>query len=426
MKDNKKVEKIRYDKKALELIANYGKNKKFIHSGIYGYPLELREPYIKYRELISQNLNSKMNVLELGCGVGQHTEDLLNTGAIVTATDISELSLDFLKLRYTSFSNLITKVADIEMLPFDDKSFDVVACAGSLSYGDYKKVASEINRVLKDEGIFICVDSLDVNPIYRINRFVKMLFRKNSLDVIRRIPNHRVIGHIGDLLNSSLRVEYYGAISWLMPLVSFVAGNECARDISLRADRLLKTKSSAFKFTLLARKNIKLNRPTHLVFFESECITYTGKNDVKLRILIPASYQDIKNYVIFLYYFLLNFFNHGFRSSLGKVYGLYFGDKRIGSVNLNYCPKSRLNLADYGIETPLEINISVFPDFQGLGFGFSAITMLLSELNHEKIIGIVRIDNNRSLHLFSLIFKNKKEALLIYKIFNNRYAILKP
>ena len=57
----------------------------------------------------------------------------------------------------------------MESLPFKDKSFDIVACAGGLSYGDNKKVANEIYRVLKDNGSFICIDSLNENPFYKFN-----------------------------------------------------------------------------------------------------------------------------------------------------------------------------------------------------------------------------------------------------------------
>ena len=63
----------------------------------------------------------------------------------------------------------------MEDLPFSNNSFDVVASAGSLSYGSKKIVDKEILRILRPNGIFICVDSLNNNPIYRFNRFQNYL-----------------------------------------------------------------------------------------------------------------------------------------------------------------------------------------------------------------------------------------------------------
>jgi ubiquinone/menaquinone biosynthesis C-methylase UbiE len=47
----------------------------------------------------------------------------------------------------------------------------LIVSAGSLSYGDNDKVLDEIYRVLKNKGAFIAIDSLNNNPIYRLNRF---------------------------------------------------------------------------------------------------------------------------------------------------------------------------------------------------------------------------------------------------------------
>ena len=39
--------------------------------------------------------------------------------------------------------------------------------------GEAKKVDSEIYRIIKPGGFFICGDSLNNNPIYRINRYME-------------------------------------------------------------------------------------------------------------------------------------------------------------------------------------------------------------------------------------------------------------
>jgi ubiquinone/menaquinone biosynthesis C-methylase UbiE len=52
----------------------------------------------------------------------------------------------------------------MEKLPFADQSFDIIVSAGSLSYGDNDIVMNEIYRVLKLQGVFIAIDSLNNNP----------------------------------------------------------------------------------------------------------------------------------------------------------------------------------------------------------------------------------------------------------------------
>ena len=96
--------------------------------------------------------------------------------------NISSISLKVLEKNLLKFSKagLQTVVADMEQLPFENESFNVVTCAGSLSYGDAEKVDSEIRRVIKPSGFFICVDSLNNNPVYRLNRFIHDLKKERT------------------------------------------------------------------------------------------------------------------------------------------------------------------------------------------------------------------------------------------------------
>ena len=69
-----------------------------------------------------------------------------------TATDISPKSVELMNNTFYESVNFSAEVADMEILPFDSESFDVVCSAGSLSYGDNTVVMNEIYRVLKPEG----------------------------------------------------------------------------------------------------------------------------------------------------------------------------------------------------------------------------------------------------------------------------------
>jgi len=228
-------------------------NEKFGSSSV---PIFLRAPYLFYEEKIKELIQPTFNVLEIGSGTGLHTDSLIKTGAYVTATDISQNSLHVLEHNLSkskkSGGRLRTLVADMENLPFQDKSFDVVASAGSLSYGDSKIVDKEIRRVLKPNGFFICVDSLNNNPIYKFNRYLHYLQGTRSKMTLINMPSMKRLEKLTQLY-SEVEVGFWGSISYLMPFIKIITGAENAKKISDFVDKLFCVRKSAFKFVLVAK-----------------------------------------------------------------------------------------------------------------------------------------------------------------------------
>jgi len=151
---DKIIEKDRFDTRALSFIEHGTAHK----LGSASIPLAIRSPYLFYEEKIKELIQPTFNVLEIGSGTGLHTYSLIKTSAYVTATDISQNSLHVLEINLSTVEGegkLITLVADMEQLPFENASFDVVTSAGSLSYGAANKVDNEIRRVIKPKGFFI-------------------------------------------------------------------------------------------------------------------------------------------------------------------------------------------------------------------------------------------------------------------------------
>lgn len=252
---DKEIELHRYDGRAAGLLTRGGSEPGapvLSPAGAAALRPILQSPYLQYESVLLDRLNSGACVLELGAGTGEHTGVLLRSGARVTATDISPQSLEVLKKRFPEASmRLDTRVADIEALPFPDQTFDLVTCAGVLSYGDPELVLGEIKRVLKRRGVFVCVDSLNENPIYRFNRWVHYLRGNRSRSTLERMPSLATIDRFRREF-PSVNVWYFGSVSWLAPLAARVFGESRTALLSDKIDGFINTKRSAFKFVMVA------------------------------------------------------------------------------------------------------------------------------------------------------------------------------
>lgn len=98
-------------------------------------------------------------VLEVGCGGGQFAARLAeeNLASHVVATDRSER---FVAL--TAARGVTAEVADVQDLPFEDGSFDVVAAMWMLYHvPDLDRAFAELRRVLRPGGLFVAVTNGD-------------------------------------------------------------------------------------------------------------------------------------------------------------------------------------------------------------------------------------------------------------------------
>ena len=250
--DDKSIDRERYEKRArpaLDSKARLDQRER----GAAGISPALRAPYDFYEQLISELVSPGHEVLELGAGTGFHTAALLRTGAHVTATDISPSSLALIEksLGSSAPGRLECRLADIESLPFESRTFDIVACAGSLSYGDPALVNAEISRVLRPGGAFVCVDSLNHNPIYRLNRWLNYRRGERTSSTLRRIPDMERIEAISRHF-ARVRIRYFGSLTWAMPVVERLLGSANAGRVSDAFDDFVGVKRSAFKFVMAA------------------------------------------------------------------------------------------------------------------------------------------------------------------------------
>ena len=101
-----------------------------------------------------------MKVLELGCGTGdmwKGHEDLMGACSSLTLSDFSEGMLESAKTNLGEKPGLEYRVIDIQNIPFDDESFDLVIANMMLYHvPDIARGLSEVRRVLKNGGAFYC------------------------------------------------------------------------------------------------------------------------------------------------------------------------------------------------------------------------------------------------------------------------------
>lgn len=125
--------------------------------------------------------STAQNVLEIACGTGRVTAQLLkklSQNAKLIATDLNGGMIKEAKQRVAA-SNVEFKEADAQQLPFDDNSFDLVVCQfGYMFVPDKQKAFDEAYRVLKTGGklLFNTWDRLENNELTLV---IKNIVAKN-------------------------------------------------------------------------------------------------------------------------------------------------------------------------------------------------------------------------------------------------------
>jgi len=109
------------------------------------------------------SLTGAERVLDVGCGAG-HTALAFAPGA--ARVEALDLTPDMLReterlARERGLENLRTRLGDVESLPYESASFDVVTCRQCAHHFAHPEIAvAEIARVLAPGGLFLLLDSV--------------------------------------------------------------------------------------------------------------------------------------------------------------------------------------------------------------------------------------------------------------------------
>ncbi len=196
--------------------------------GYAHFPEEHKAPFKKYYKYIEEEVFEARDVLEIGAGTGQHTRPAITPQSDLTVLDISENSIEVLQKK---FSNSVKAViGNMEELPFPDSSFDLIISCGALSYGDPYKVDREILRTLRPGGTFIFIDSLNHNPLFKINRWIRFLRGSRSLSTILRIPKMKRIQELAKNFHESEFISF-GKWIWIHQILNIFLSDELSMRI---------------------------------------------------------------------------------------------------------------------------------------------------------------------------------------------------
>lgn len=102
------------------------------------------------------NFQAGSRILDAGCGMGATLRYLTQTCRL-TAVGVDN-SPGMIKAIRQHSSELPLVCAELEMLPFDDASFDGIICECVLSQTDVRAVLAEFKRVLRVDGLLLLSD----------------------------------------------------------------------------------------------------------------------------------------------------------------------------------------------------------------------------------------------------------------------------
>jgi SAM-dependent methyltransferase len=128
-------------------------------------------------KMLGSHLRPGMSALELGCGIGLFTAELAQTGAAITAIDISPDLLEIAKTE-RSASNVNYEVQNAYAMNYAGSTFDTVVGSSVLHHLELEPALREIHRVLKPSGSIFFTEPNMLNPQIAVQKNVPWIKRK--------------------------------------------------------------------------------------------------------------------------------------------------------------------------------------------------------------------------------------------------------
>lgn len=141
-----------------------------------GYFHISRDKYMELFQMLSleRAKDVALNILDLGCGIGEQAEVISQLGHNVVGVDISFGAVKVASERSRRLgSNISYVVGDIENLPFKKDSYDNCFCGLVFHHFPIlKRAAKQIYDVLKRRGCLCSYDPNGYNPYERLGVYI--------------------------------------------------------------------------------------------------------------------------------------------------------------------------------------------------------------------------------------------------------------
>jgi ubiquinone/menaquinone biosynthesis C-methylase UbiE len=130
-------------------------------------------------KMLCSVINNNDVVLEVGCGTGYFTKELVKTKALITAIDIST---DLINEAINTIKepNVNFLIENAYQMTFTDNSFDRVVGSSVLHHLDVDKAIAEIYRVLKPGGKISFTEPNMMNPQIALQKNIPYIKRKSG------------------------------------------------------------------------------------------------------------------------------------------------------------------------------------------------------------------------------------------------------
>lgn len=114
-------------------------------------------------EMLASFAAPSMAILEIGCGTGELTKELVKTGAQITAIDISEDLLNVARSNVIS-EKVIFKNENAYDTKFPSDFFDAIVGSSALHHLEIDRALKEFYRILKIGGLIFFTEPNMMNP----------------------------------------------------------------------------------------------------------------------------------------------------------------------------------------------------------------------------------------------------------------------
>ena len=177
---------------------------------------------------LSNQLSGKL-VIEAGCGAGRFTEGLLQKGVRLISSDISS-AVEVNQENFPCNDNHLIIQADINDMPFDENTFDVVICMGVIQHTPSPEETIKNLYSLVKKGGWLIIDhyTLKRSDLFRLAPLFRMYLKRKKPEqtihyterlVRRLLPLHKKFSRykpVSILLNRfSPVISYYRALPQL-------------------------------------------------------------------------------------------------------------------------------------------------------------------------------------------------------------------